>query len=58
MKLGVSDWEPTLHKRGFEQIIESFLRTIESGASFEASTEGVLLTHQLCEQVVVELSAL
>ena len=30
-KLGAGDWDPTLHKRGFEQIVEDFLVCVESG---------------------------
>lgn len=56
-KLAASDWESTLHKRGFEQIIEEFLDTLRSGASFRQSVPDVLLTHQLCERVVAELSS-
>ena len=56
--LGVSDWESTLHKRGFEQIIDEFLDALRSGASFRQSIPDILLTHQLCEKVVTELSSL
>lgn len=50
------DWDSTLHKRGFEQITDSFLQAVSSGQSSAALARDILRTHQLCEQVVSELS--
>jgi virulence factor len=58
LKAGLNDWESTLYKRGFEQIIDDFLQALQSGPSFKLSTPNMLETHRLCEQVVAELSGL
>jgi virulence factor len=57
-KPGINDWETTLHKRGFEQIITSFLNTVESGRSPEGSDQHTLRTHKVCEEIVQKLTAL
>ena len=33
IKVGVNDWESTLNKRGFEGIVDEFLRVVESGGA-------------------------
>lgn len=55
MKSGSDDWEKTLHKRGFEQIIEAFLQRAETGSPSLQENKDILLTHTICEQVVGEL---
>ena len=52
---GVSDWESTLSKRGFENIINDFLHTLESGNKHQFSMQDALLTHEMCENVVNQL---
>ena len=54
-KLGSSDWEPTLHKRGFEQIIAEFIRAVRTGEAPANLTEDNLQTHAICERIVEEL---
>ncbi len=53
---GVSDWESTLSKRGFENIIQDFLYTLESGNKPQFSMEDALMTHEMCEKVVNQLT--
>lgn len=53
---GVSDWESTLSKRGFENIIQDFLYTLESGNKPQFSMEDALMTHEMCEKVVSQLT--
>jgi len=53
---GVSDWESTLSKRGFENIINDFLHTLESGNKPQFSMQDALLTHEMCEMVVNQLT--
>ena len=53
---GVSDWESTLSKRGFENIIKDFLYTLESGNKPQFSMQDALLTHEMCEKVVSQLT--
>jgi len=56
-RLGSGDWETTLHRRGFEQIVEAFLQALAS-ASPPVYRQEALLTHKICEQVVEKLSEL
>ena len=53
---GVSNWESTLSKRGFENIIQDFLYTLESGNKPQFSMEDALMTHEMCEKVVNQLT--
>ena len=54
--VGVSDWESTLNKRGFEGMVDEFLRAVESGSSLHH--ENHLLTHKICEEIVNRLEGL
>ena len=56
IKVGGSDWESTLNKRGFEAMVDEFLHAVKSGAS--QYQENHLLTHQVCEEIVNKLEAL
>lgn len=53
---GINDWDSTLYKRGFEQIITDFLQALETGEKVQISMQDALLTHQLCEEIVSELN--
>ena len=52
---GQSDWQSTLHKRGFEQITDVFLSAVAGNESPGTLQSNLLLTHKICEQVVTEL---
>ena len=56
MKLKVSDWESTLSKRGFEGIVDEFLRAVESRSAMHH--ENHMLTHKICEEIVNKLEAI
>ena len=51
-----NDWESTLYKRGFENIVAEFIKLVDTNAPPEFSMEDALSTHQLCEEVVRRLS--
>lgn len=53
---GMNDWASTLYIRGFEFMIADFLQAVESGGKTHFTMEDSLLTHRLCEEIVVELS--
>lgn len=53
----MGDWDSMLYKRGFEQIVADFLHAVESGGSPDFTTDDSLRTHQLCEEIVIKLSA-
>ena len=55
-KIGTNDWESTLVKRGFNQIVDEFLSGLESGSSFPGQFPDPLITHRLCEEIVEILS--
>lgn len=55
-RLGTDDWESTLHKRGFEQIVDHFLQAVESNMPTD-DDKRTLHTHQLCEQIVQKLAS-
>jgi virulence factor len=57
-KTGNNDWQPTLNKRGFEQVISDFLNAVPSGNTSIVSTSNVLASHKLCEDMVLKLSAI
>ena len=55
IKTATDDWTSTLHKRGFEQIIDDFLTAVESGRHPQITIHEHLRTHQVCEEVVEKL---
>jgi virulence factor len=56
VKIGADDWQTTLHKRGFEQIISAFLTAVSTPGPIDTPSDHTLLTHKICEQVVSELN--
>ena len=53
----VNDWEPTLHTRGFHNIIEHFLAHVEQGTDTTAETRDSLITHKICEALVETMTS-
>lgn len=49
------DWTSTLHHRGFEQIVASFLKAAASPSPARHSQDS-LVSHQLCEEIVEQLT--
>ena len=58
VKSGTDDWSSTLHKRGFEQIVDDFLGSVESGKPPQISLHDHLRTHKICEEVVEKLQTI
>jgi virulence factor len=56
-KVGTSDWESTLYKRGFEQMVDDFLVKLGSGKTYPEDYKDTLHTHQLCETIVERLNS-
>lgn len=46
------DWEPTLYKRGFFQLIDHFLDCVQNNKTPDPSIEDSLITHEICERIV------
>ncbi len=57
IKLGINDWESTLHKRGFEQMTEDFLQAVVNKTSTQITARDALFTHEICERIVEKLEA-
>lgn len=53
-----NDWEPTLHKRGFEGMVDDFLEAVRTGAPPRITARDALRTHEICEIIVNKLSTL
>ncbi|MDF3077531.1 MAG: gfo/Idh/MocA family oxidoreductase [Sphingobacteriaceae bacterium] len=49
------DWEPTLHKRGFEQMVSFFLEAVAENNIQASNSRDALLTHQICEWIIEKL---
>ena len=51
------DWEPTLYKRGFYQIIDHFLDCVKNNTMPDPSIQDSLITHEICERIVRSIDA-
>jgi len=56
-RIGSSDWEPMLHKRGFEQMVDDFLQAVQRGSLPKIGGRDALLSHEMCEIIVGRLEA-
>jgi virulence factor len=52
---GDSDWQTTLFKRGFDQMIDDFLNAIRNKTNTKISSRDALVTHEICETIVERL---
>lgn len=46
------DWTPTLEKRGFAPIIQSFIQAIKGNGENPVTPKSSLFTHQICHQII------
>lgn len=51
------DWESTLYKRGFYQIVDYFIDCVQNNRTPDPSIDDSLLTHQICEKIVKFIDA-
>jgi len=51
------DWEPTLYKRGFYQIIDHFIDCIQHHKQPNPAIGDSLITHEICERIVLAIQA-
>ena len=54
-RIGLGDWEPMLHRRGFEQMVNDFLQALQGGTVPQIFGRDALLTHEMCEIIVERL---
>ncbi|MCE2596292.1 Gfo/Idh/MocA family oxidoreductase [Motilimonas cestriensis] len=52
-----SDWQSTLYKRGFDDLLDSWLSQIKKGQPQHDYLDSLLTTHQLCERIVKYIEA-
>jgi virulence factor len=50
------DWEPTLYKRGFYQIVDYFISCVENYKIPDPSISDSLITHEICERIVMMIT--
>lgn len=53
--IGSSDWESTLHKRGFHNLIDDFLQALRTGTPPQISARDALRSHEICEIIVEKM---
>ncbi|AYA78286.1 gfo/Idh/MocA family oxidoreductase [Bacillus sp. Y1] len=46
------DWEPTLYKRGFYQLMDHFIECVQTNSIPDPSIDDSLTTHEICERIV------
>ena len=51
--INTSDWTPTLVTRGFDPMITAFLSFLQTGDKTALRQENVLVSHELCRQVLM-----
>ncbi|MFL0267439.1 Gfo/Idh/MocA family protein [Candidatus Clostridium radicumherbarum] len=51
------DWEPTLYKRGFYQIVDHFIDCVKNNKTPAPSIDDSLITHEICEKIVSYIDA-
>lgn len=49
------DWDPTLYKRGFYQLVDHFIDSVRHNRQPDPSIEDSLITHRICEQIVEKI---
>ena len=50
------DWEPTLVKRGFQQLVDDFVHSVRTNSKPGISALDALATHEICERIITELT--
>ncbi|MBS2971039.1 Gfo/Idh/MocA family oxidoreductase [Metabacillus sp. KIGAM252] len=51
------DWEPTLFKRGFYQIMDHFIECVRENRVPDPSIMDSLITHEICERIVKKIDS-
>jgi len=55
-RIRFGDWTPTLERRGFTAMIDHFLASVRNEAEPINSGTAALKTHEICEQIVTQLT--
>lgn len=51
------DWEPTLVKRGFYQIVDHFIECVYENKNTDPSISDSLITHEICNEIYTRVMA-
>lgn len=51
-KISFGGWDPTLYKRGFEDIIDHFIESVKNKSIPNPSISDSVRTHEICEDIV------
>jgi virulence factor len=51
------DWEPTLYKRGFYQLVDHFIECVEQNKTPDPSIDDSFTTHEICEKIVKSIDS-
>lgn len=57
LRYPLDNWEATLKRRGFVDMLEAFLRTVKGESSESVVASDSLATHELCQQVYEQVQA-
>lgn len=49
-----ADWTETLEIRGFLPMVNAFILMVEEGKDLPVSTESALLSHYICEKIIID----
>ncbi|WP_208560718.1 Gfo/Idh/MocA family protein [Marinilactibacillus kalidii] len=55
---GFGDWEPTLMKRGFYQMVDHFISCVQEHKMPNPSISDSLITHQICEEIHTQITGI
>lgn len=53
-----NNWDSTLYKRGFEQIVTEFIAAVRTNRDPSITARDALQTHEICEEVVQQLESI
>ncbi|WP_270851881.1 Gfo/Idh/MocA family protein [Clostridium tertium] len=56
-KTSFGGWDPTLYKRGFEDIIDHFIESVKNKSMPNPSISDSVKTHEICEDIVKFITA-
>jgi virulence factor len=56
-KLNFNDWQSYLYTRGFVDMIEDWLHIIQQGFSSDQQLDDILLSHQMCEKILMKMDS-
>ena len=56
-KTSFGGWDPTLYKRGFEDIIDHFIESVKNKSMPNPSISDSVKTHEICEDIVKSITA-